>query len=205
MTMDAARADEPARPGLRERKKAKTRALIQEQAVRLFLEQGYEATSVEQIAEAAEVSPSTIFRYFPTKPDLVVYDDLDAVMIAAYRAQPPEVGVIGALRGAMRTTFENLASSDIALQVERATLLGTVPELRSAMLGELVRTMHEIAALVAERSGLPPDDDRVIALAGAVIGISIGAWFESGGPDWAERFVGRLDAGMAMLEAGFRS
>jgi transcriptional regulator GlxA family with amidase domain len=56
-----------ARPGLRERKKTKTRAAIREHALRLFREQGYEATTVEQIAEAAEVSHSTFFRYFPTK------------------------------------------------------------------------------------------------------------------------------------------
>ena len=52
-------ADQP-RPSLRERKKAKTRAAIQEHALRLFHEQGYEETTVEQIADAAEVSPSTL-------------------------------------------------------------------------------------------------------------------------------------------------
>jgi hypothetical protein len=43
----------------------------------------------------------------------------------------------------------------------------------------------------------------VIALAGAVIGVSIGAWFGGGGIDWNERYVDRLDAGMALLESGF--
>jgi AcrR family transcriptional regulator len=202
--MDARSAADPPRPGLRERKKAKTRALIQAHAVRLFVEQGYDETSIEQIAEAAEVSPSTVFRYFPTKADLVIYDELDDVLIAAYRAQDPGRGVVGALRDAMRSAFGSFTREDIALQVERATLLTTVPELRSAMLDELVRTMHEIAGLIAERSGRSVDDDEVVALAGAVIGVSIGAWFGAGGGDWTERFVERIDAGMALLESGSR-
>ena len=79
--------DQP-RPSLRERKKAKTRAAIQEHALRLFMEQGYEQTTVEQIADAAEVSPSTFFRYFPTKEDVVMYDAFDPLMVEAFRAQP---------------------------------------------------------------------------------------------------------------------
>jgi AcrR family transcriptional regulator len=202
--MDAPPAEAPARPGLRERKRAKTRALIQAEAVRLFIERGYDATSVEQVADAAEVSPSTVFRYFPTKADLVVYDDLDAVLIAAYRAQPPGLGVVEALRGAMRASYAAFSGGEMALQVERAQLLTTVPELQSAMLGELVRTMNEFVGLIAERSGLAPDDDRVVALAGAVIGVSIGAWFGSDDFDPTERFAERVDAGLAMLESGFR-
>src|SRR5574337_1236534 len=93
--------DQPA-PGLRERKKAKTRAAIQGHALRLFREQGYEATTVEQIAAAAEVSPSTFFRYFSTKEDVVLYDDLDPLLIAAFAAQPAELSPIQAMRGALQ-------------------------------------------------------------------------------------------------------
>ena len=84
-------ADRP-KPGLRERKKAKTRAAIQEVALRLFERQGYEATTIEQIAEAAEVSPSTFFRYFGSKEDVVVYDALDPILIEAWRKQPRRLG-----------------------------------------------------------------------------------------------------------------
>ena len=66
-------------PGFRERKKARTRDRIRKHALRLILERGCEATTVQQIAEAAEVSLSTLFRYFPTKAQLVLPFDLAAV------------------------------------------------------------------------------------------------------------------------------
>jgi AcrR family transcriptional regulator len=90
------------RPGLRERKKAKTRAALQEHALRLFREQGYEATTVDEIADAAEVSPSTFFRYFPTKEDVVLYDALDPLLLEAFEAQPADLSPVGALRATMR-------------------------------------------------------------------------------------------------------
>src|SRR5690606_14406568 len=62
-------------PGLRERKKIKTRRAIRAAMYALVEEQGYEATTVEQIAERADVSPSTVFRYFPTKEDILLTDE----------------------------------------------------------------------------------------------------------------------------------
>ena len=72
--------------GLRERKRARTFAAVQTQALRLFREQGYDATTVEQIAEAAEVSPSTFFRYFPTKESVVLLDLYDEMFVRLYLA-----------------------------------------------------------------------------------------------------------------------
>lgn len=197
-------ASNPPRPGLRERKKAKTRALIQAEALRLFDEQGYDETSIEQIADAAEVSPSTVFRYFPTKPDLVIYDDLDERMLEAFRALPAELSPIQALRVLLRDVFGGLPDAEIEVQLARERLMRTVPELRSAMLNELARTLDEIAGLVAERSGRPVDDDAVVALAGAMVGVTIAAWFGTPEGDPPARFLERADAGLAMLESGFR-
>src|SRR5689334_10275622 len=70
--------------GLRERKKRRTRETIVSVATRLFSEQGFEATTTAQIADAAEVSPSTFFTYFPTKAD-VVFSLFDAVIVSADR------------------------------------------------------------------------------------------------------------------------
>src|SRR5215831_18599469 len=99
--------------GLRERKKAKTRAAIQRHALRLFREQGYEATTVEQIAAAAEVSPSTFFRYFPTKEDVVLYDPFDPVLISAFEAQPPLLSPMQAMREALHATFAAMSREEM--------------------------------------------------------------------------------------------
>ena len=71
------------------------------------------------------------------------------------------------------------------------------------MLDELTRTLDEIAGMIAERSGRPADDDSVLALAGAVIGVTIAAWFGTGGEDWLDRFMERFATGMTLLETGF--
>jgi AcrR family transcriptional regulator len=188
--------------GLRERKKAKTRAAIQQQALRLFGEQGYQATTVEQIAAAAEVSPSTFFRYFPTKEDVVLYDVLDPAALAAFRAQPAELRPIQALRGAMRQVFAGLSAEELALQRERDRLIRSVPELRARMLDEFARNLQQIAELVAERVGRRADEPAVRTLAGAVIGVGISAWYSLGDQATTEEYMAMMDAGLAQLEAG---
>jgi AcrR family transcriptional regulator len=187
--------------GLRERKKAKTRAAIQREALRLFREQGYEATTVEQIAEAAEVSPSTFFRYFPTKEDAVVYDALDPLFIAAFRAQPPELRPMAALRAALHAVFAALPAAELARQRERAALIFATPELRAAMLAEFARTEQVFAELVAERAGRPADDFATRVFVGALTGAGVAAWV-AGAEDPAADYVALLEAALALLEAG---
>ncbi len=81
-------------------------------AVELFRAQGFNATTVEQIAEAAEVAPSTVFRYFPTKEDIVVPEDDLGPFLAAFQAQPPELSPLEAIRRAFQATLSPSATAN---------------------------------------------------------------------------------------------
>jgi AcrR family transcriptional regulator len=193
----------PARPaGLRERKKARTRASIREHALRLFREQGYHATTVEQIAEAAEVSPSTFFRYFPTKEDVVIQDDMDVIAIAAFERQPAGLSPIAAFRAAWAETYASLTEEEMARLEETSAMTMAIPELRARAVDELSRTIDVIAQATAKRTGHDPGEFAVRNLVGAIIGVILSAtmpWAE--GHHTADTF-GRVDAALAHLEAG---
>jgi AcrR family transcriptional regulator len=161
--------------GLRERKKLRTRATIRDQAMRLFAEKGYGETTVEQIAEAADISPSTFFRYFPSKEQLVLVDDYDPIVIREFLSAPADVPVLTALRRSMEYVFKNMAPEQFEREMARQHLIRTVPELRAAQLGELQRTIALLAEGVAARAHRPPDDLESRAFAGAVVGTVMGA------------------------------
>jgi AcrR family transcriptional regulator len=191
----------PPTPGLRERKKAKTRAAIQEHALRLFQEQGYDATTVEQIAEAAEVSPSTYFRYFPTKEEVVLYDALDPVFIAEFEAQPPELTLIQAMREAMIAVFTTLPHEEIAKQWERGLLILSVPELRMRFWDQIAESFQMFAAVIAKRVGRPANDPAVLTFTGALGGAILAAMFANINT-LQENYTGVIDSALAYLEAG---
>ncbi len=188
------------RPGLRERKKARTRAAIREHAFRLFREHGYDATTVEQIAEAAEVSPSTFFRYFPTKEDVVLQDDMDLLWADAVKVQPPELGPMAALRAAMHGIFANMTPEELTQMRESTEMAMTIPAVRARSLDEFARTIGVISSLVGERAGRDPDDLAVRTFAGAVLGVAMATWFTASGD--LEEFAGEFERALALLEAG---
>jgi AcrR family transcriptional regulator len=197
---------------LRERKKARTRASLREHALRLFREQGYQATTVEQIAAAAEVSPSTFFRYFPTKEDVVLQDDMDTRMVEAFAAQPPELPPLAAVRAAMRETWASFTETEWEQIYEGARLSVSVPEIRARAMNEFSRTISAIAGALAARTGRRADDLRVRVLAGAVIGVMMSIFLpeelgeELGPGDGAPLFgpdaASRIDEALALLEEG---
>jgi AcrR family transcriptional regulator len=189
--------------GLRERKKARTRAAIQSHALRLFREQGYDSTTVQQIIEEVEVSESTFFRYFPTKADVVLADEFDPVIVAAFRHQPPEMSVVQALRAAFAQAFAQMSVDDRAAQQDRMVLVFSVPELRAAMLDQFAQAMGLLAEIVAERTGRSPNDISVRTFAGAVVGAAMAAMFAIA-DDPSLGIAETLDASMACLPEGLQ-
>jgi AcrR family transcriptional regulator len=187
--------------GLRERKKAKTRAEIQRQALRLFRERGYGATTTSQIAEAAEVSESTFFRYFPTKEDVVFWDEFDPLIFEAFRAQPAELGSIRVLRRSIRDAMARASATERAELRERLELLLSVPPLRATLVDRIHGPVRLLAEAMAERTGRHPDDPAVRATAGAVMGVGLSAMFAAADDPDAD-VLSLLDEGLAQLEAG---
>lgn len=191
------------RTGLRERKKAKTMAAIQMHALRLFREQGYNATTVEQIADAAEISPSTFFRYFSTKEDVVNTDNYDSLLIAAFEEQPSHLSPLQAVCNAMLSGLTDLSPEEFASVRGRHHLTMSVPELRASMLNNMTNTMQLITELTAKRIGRSQDDIGIRTLAGAIIGVNISVMLYCAEHPEAD-FVQMLKEGYNKLESGLQ-
>ncbi|HEX4359859.1 MAG TPA: TetR family transcriptional regulator [Pseudonocardia sp.] len=182
---------------LRERKKARTRADLQRHALRLFRANGYAGTTVDEIAAAAEVSRATFFRYFPSKEDLVRYDDVDPVMAAAFAAQPAGTPLFTAVRSALRDTFAELGPEKRALEEIRMELARTVPELAQGAGFSLAA----VAAQVARVTGRDPAELDVLLCAGALLGARLAAQALSR-HDPALGYLNALDTVLRRLQTG---
>jgi AcrR family transcriptional regulator len=171
-------------PGLRELKKQRTRAAIQQAALALIERQGYEATTCEQIAAAAEVSPATFFRYFPTKEDVVLTDDYDPLIAAAISMRPAREGPLLAVRRGLAQTFAMLDEDEMAVVRSRTALILSVPALRSRMREGMDSARDAIAQPLAQRMGGDPNDLEVQSLAAALtaaLGVAVEHWAATGG------------------------
>ncbi|MGW4117477.1 acyl-CoA-like ligand-binding transcription factor [Nocardia sp. NPDC004711] len=185
--------------GLRERKKERTRRTIRTEAFRLFREQGYNETTVEQIAAAADISPSTFFRYFPSKEQVALADDLDPIMIAAIEKQPKELSMLAAFKQATLDSFASLSPEEFAFEQQRVELLYSIPELRGAVAREFERSIELIVEIIARRTGRAAGDFEVRAFAGALSGAMIAFIGEAPfTPEQIMRVIDFLEAGMPL-------
>ncbi|WP_230194781.1 TetR/AcrR family transcriptional regulator [Streptomyces coriariae] len=187
--------------GLRERKKLRTRQAIREAARRLIDEQGYDATTIEQIAAEAEVSTSTVFRYFPSKDHIVLTDDYAQCSIAFLRDRPEGEPPLLALRNALTEMVQRLANDDFSAEYRwRRELVRQVPTVR-ALVGETQDRMIDAASeVLAGRAGRPADDLEIRVLVGAVTGAFHQVL-------WGDRrqegdLLEMIDRALALLERG---
>jgi AcrR family transcriptional regulator len=188
-------------PGLRARKKARTRADLQRHALRLFRDQGYGATTVDDIAAAAEVSRSTFFRYFPTKEDVVLFDDVDPLMVQAFAEQPAGTPLLTALRRTFATAFARLPPEERELEELRMGLARTVPEVAAAMRERGGPSMPVITKGIAAAIGRDPGDLDVVLFIGVVNGARLAARaLVEQEPD--RSYVTTLESLLARLEQG---
>jgi AcrR family transcriptional regulator len=194
-------SDSPRPVGLRERKKARTRDAIQRHALRLFRERGYDATTVEQIAEAAEVSPSTFFRYFATKDDVVLTDAYDPMILEAFHVQPPDVSLIEAMRRAIHSVAASFGDDERTAIKERWMLAMSIPQLRAASLFNMTESLDMLAGAFASRKGLQEPDFALRTLAGATLGVwlsTLFSWVDHSDKD----IFDALDRAMTLLDEG---
>ena len=165
----------------RSRKKAATRQTIQEHALRLFVEKGYDQTTVEEIAAAAGVSHMTFFRYFPRKESVVEYDEYDTMLEQLIAARPPDEPPLVALHGAIRAGLEAILTTDREALLIRTRLVLRNPALRSRNVIAQDTTRDLFARALARRAGLPAPDLAATAQASAALGAiapAIMAWAE---------------------------
>lgn len=162
------KATEPV--GRRERKKAATRQALADAALRLFLEHGYEQVSIKDVAEAADVSTTTLFKHFPGKEALVFDQDADkeAALVAAIRQRPAGASALDALRDHVTGG----AFTDAAHRPEFKAFMRLIennPSLRDYHRRMWIRHEHAVARTIAEETAAPPDDLSCRALAHFVL------------------------------------
>jgi AcrR family transcriptional regulator len=152
-------------PGRRERKKAATRRAIADAALALFLERGYDQVGIREIADAADVSTTTLFKHFSGKEALVFDEDaaIEARLVAAVRERAPGTSVPAALRELSLRRLE--LETGAAGFVEFTRLVDETPVLREYWHRMWMRHEGALAAAIAEASGVAPDDVACAALA----------------------------------------
>lgn len=145
--------------GRREQKREETRRRLMREGQRLFAQQGFDRTSVDEIAAAAGVSRRTFFHYFDSKEDVVLsrHDDFERALMEAIRTAPPQAPLLQVAEQAVIAAFAMFDADEVELldQLKRDT-----PALRARDHGKYERLERSIAGALAERAGASPDDLR---------------------------------------------
>jgi AcrR family transcriptional regulator len=174
-------------PDWRQRKKTATRDRIRASALRLFREQGYDATTVEQIAAAAGVSHMTFFRYFPAKEDVVLSDGYDPVIAGLIAQTPAAWPLTRRIRTVLVQGLRQIYDTERDTLLAQNKLIVSTPALRERLWADQIATQQLILqALSASQDHPQPSfQDRVtVAACLAAASTAILTWVENDGtPD----------------------
>ena len=193
----------PIARGLRERKKLKTRESIQREAMRLFGKQGYEQTTIEQIAAAVEISPSTFFNYFPSKEDVVLYDAYDPLIVSLMSERPAGEPLSVSFRIVLEA-MDGIFDRDRDIILARGRLWFEVPALRARLWEELEKAQVLMSGLIAERSGRPAGDFEIRVIVMIVVTAALEAMREWLHRDGKGSFVELVNQALDVVDAGAR-
>jgi AcrR family transcriptional regulator len=180
---------EAPRSGLREMTRRAVRAEIADAAMRLFMEQGFAATTVEQVAATVGMSSRSVFRYFPTKEDMVVGSmeqtghDIAEALLARPADEPPWV----ALRRALDAPLQALTDDD-SVALARSALLATTPSLRAAQRQKHASWNELLVPGITQRlpgpaGGRDLQARAIVAAALACLDVAVGEWVRAAGKE----------------------
>jgi AcrR family transcriptional regulator len=201
--------------GLRERKKERTRQALIDAAFELFQRNGFDATTVEEIAAAVEVSPRTFFRYFASKEDVALtqQDDWKTAIIAELAVRPADEPVMTAIRHAVSAAMQAFQEDDGHSALDEGgmlserfacfnDLMSSSPALFAASLEHTTAKVDDIVGIIARRIGADPATDLRPHMAAAVsvcaVRAALETWKRSGGGP--ESFADGLDKAFGLLE-----
>lgn len=191
--------------GLRERKKRERRRRIEDAAIELFERQGFDATTIEQIAAAADIAPRTFFSYFPTKDDLVLADYTDRLdrIIAEFARRPEAEPAWDALSASFAAVAADY-TTEVDRLASRFTIMATAPSVYARSLQLQAGWEQTLSDHLAERLGASLDDPAprlLAATAVAVMRASLRHWLTSDHPEplpvLVEKAFERLGRGLS--------
>jgi AcrR family transcriptional regulator len=166
--METSRRPHQPPTSLRDRKKDRTRRTLQAEAVRLFAEKGFQATTIEEIAAAAEVAPRTFFRYFPTKEDVVFWSEHQPMLAGHVASRPDHEPAAQALRHGLTDGLATFYEQDRERLLARSKLACRTPALQPRWRQQQADLAVGMAQILADRLGVHADDLEVRAIAAAI-------------------------------------
>jgi AcrR family transcriptional regulator len=192
------------RPGLRERRRTAAIRRIQEKALDLFDQRGFENVTIEEIAEAADVSASSVYRYLGTKEGIVLYDEFDFRLIDAVEIELASHPPVEAVRRALASVMADFFGRDEELARRKLHYAFENPHLRAAMTQQVDQFSQLVAEVLGRAAGRPAGDLDIQVVASTLVwALTVAAriWHTEG---YVRPLRSLLDAALEIVEHGLR-